>query len=778
MTSGAGSHAGRGFRYQDAVGARLIVDAWAGEFRCGGLTPEGLDDFELEGEAGHVFVQVKSRRDRLGCFSAGEAAGFVRDLWKRWSTSDKTRSKLLLVLERAVAKLPVGPDSGNGIRLSPSDPVGRLLADDPHASTLLERTRVVVMAAPMEEAVRLISEKLGCPPLAARIHYGAIADQVGELSDHNGERSPGSFLSLSLSDVERTIDRLSAAISLADMEAAFRLGLCEPVDFLEPLNEPDFYNGVDVQPGHLAAGLFAERPEARGRVLDALIQRRSALIVGPSGSGKSGLMWEAARTARHTVRWFRVRSSTTTDVPSLLRLADTFRASIHVPVGYVIDDVGRDRADLWDMVVREAAGRPDIVVLGSIREEDIFLLSERARVPELRENPDQGLAERIWTELKARGETHWAGWAEAWAHSSGLLLEYVHLLTQGRRLVDVLQEQVDRRLREERDSELQIIRLASATGRAGAALDVERMQAELSLSDEQIGRALKRLIDEHLIRETGEARIGSLHQIRATHLFEIAHRIPPPTITSTISRTVQCVAAEDIESYIARTLASWPAYRANLVQALKQRFRGQPNLREITNALRGLDRGRIAITIEEWLPELERLGIPVTQATFVVRCAVAKIEDFGIDRLKPLLEAAKILQAKFCGDDPRPILIQQLHAELTALLTVASWADLTEFLAALSGAAIPRETVDALCSLYPDLLHGDLREVQALPPETARHVSPGRWLELGRARRPGRALAPRVCRDALCRNQHSAVNPKDWPTRHLPYLGSIATENS
>lgn len=705
------------------MGTRLIVGAWAGEFRYGGLTPEGLDDFELEGEAGHVFVQVKSRRDRLGCFSAGEAAGFVRDLWKRWSTSDKTRSKLLLVLERAVAKLPVGPDSGNGIRLSPSDPVGRLLADDLHASTLLERTSVVVMAAPMEEAVRLISEKLGCPPLAARIHYGAIADQVGELSDHNGERSPGSFLSLSLSDVERTIDRLSAAISLADMEAAFRLGLCEPVDFLEPLNEPDFYNGVDVQPGHLAAGLFAERPEARGRVLDALIQRRSALIVGPSGSGKSGLMWEAARTARHTVRWFRVRSSTTTDVPSLLRLADTFRASIHAPVGYVIDDVGRDRADLWDMVVREAAGRPDIVVLGSIREEDIFLLSERARVPELRENPDEELAERIWTELKTRGETHWAGWAEAWAHSSGLLLEYVHLLTQGRRLVDVLQEQVDRRLREERDSELRIVRLASAAGRAGAALDVERMQAALSLSDEQTSRALRRLIDEHLIRETGEARIGSLHQVRATHLFEIAHRIPPPTIASTISRTVQCVAAEDIESYIARTLASWPTYRASLIQALKQRLREQPNLREITSALRGLDRGRIAITIEEWLPELERLGIPATQATFVVRCAVAKIEDFGIDRLKPLLEAAKILQAKFCGDDPRPILIQQLHAELTTLLTVVSWANLTEFLAALSGAAIPRETVDALCSLYPDLLHGDLREVQALL-ETARHVSP------------------------------------------------------
>ncbi len=574
----------------------------------------------------------------------------------------------------------------------------------------------------MEEAVRLISERLGCPPLAARIHYGAIADRVGELSDSNGERSRGGFLSLSLSDVERIIDRLSVAISLDDMESAFRLGLCEPVDFLEPLDEPDFYNGVDVQPGHLAAGLLAERPEARGRVFDALAHRRSALIVGPSGSGKSGLMWEAARAARHTVRWFRVRRATTTDVPSLLRLADTFRASVHAPVGYVIDDVGRDRTDLWDILVRDVVGRPDVVVLGSIREEDIFLLGERARVPELRENPDEGLAERIWTELKARRETDWVGWAEAWAHSSGLLLEYVHILTQGRRLVDVLREQVDRRLREERDSELQIIRLASAAGRTGAALDVERIQAELSLCDEQIGRALRRLIDEHLVREMGEARIGSLHQIRATHLFEIAHRIPPPTITATLSRTVRCVASEDIESYIARTLALQPACVANLIQALGNRLREQPNLREITSALRGLDRGRIATAVEEWLPELERLGVPTTQATSAVWFAVAKTEELGIDQLKPLLDAAQLLHAKFHGDDPRPSLIQELRAELTALLVVASWVDLTEFLAVLSGANIPQEIIDILSSLRPDLLHGDLAAVQALL-ETVCHIS-------------------------------------------------------
>ena len=104
----------------------------------------------------------------------------------------------------------------------------------------------------------------------------------------------------------------------------------------------------------------------------------------------------------------------------------------------MLDVIGRTSGIWW------CEKRPDDRISsswGPSARKTFFFSSERARVPELRENPDQGLAERIWTELKARGETHWAGWAEAWAHSSGLLLEYVHLLTQGRRLVDVLQEQ-------------------------------------------------------------------------------------------------------------------------------------------------------------------------------------------------------------------------------------------------------------------------------------------------------------------------------------------------
>lgn len=43
----AGSLAGRGFRYQDAVGALLVVQGWTGASAFGAVTPEAHDDFDL-----------------------------------------------------------------------------------------------------------------------------------------------------------------------------------------------------------------------------------------------------------------------------------------------------------------------------------------------------------------------------------------------------------------------------------------------------------------------------------------------------------------------------------------------------------------------------------------------------------------------------------------------------------------------------------------------------------------------------------------------------------
>jgi hypothetical protein len=68
VTSRAGSHAGRGFRYQDAVAASLALLGWAGQSPYGFVIPEGDDDIELGTTAGRVLGQVKSRREKRGLF--------------------------------------------------------------------------------------------------------------------------------------------------------------------------------------------------------------------------------------------------------------------------------------------------------------------------------------------------------------------------------------------------------------------------------------------------------------------------------------------------------------------------------------------------------------------------------------------------------------------------------------------------------------------------------------------------------------------------------------
>src|SRR3546814_5430600 len=97
--SRAGSNAGRGFRYQDAVSAWLAVEIWAGKRAPTIVIPEGGDDIELRGEA-TSFVQVKSRREHLGEYTEGETVGHIEDLWNRSLGSAPRPQRLELVLER------------------------------------------------------------------------------------------------------------------------------------------------------------------------------------------------------------------------------------------------------------------------------------------------------------------------------------------------------------------------------------------------------------------------------------------------------------------------------------------------------------------------------------------------------------------------------------------------------------------------------------------------------------------------------------------------------
>lgn len=727
--SRAGSNAGRGFRYQDAVAAWLAIEIWAGRRSPAIVIPEGGDDVELRG-ATTSFVQVKSRREHLGNYTEGETVGHIEELWHRSLGSIPQPERLELVLEREVTGLtPL--DDEPAIRLI-EGPISIRLSKSSEASYLLAKTSIIVATSPQEWAISLIVDRLNCAPIAAQMCFAELLVRVGALADANGRLAPESYCGLSISDTETSIRDVLATIDVDALEHAFREGACEPVDFLTPINDPNFYLGVDVEPGHIAAGLVSERPRSKAALVEGIEQRRAALIVGPSGAGKSALMWETANALRHTVRWFRIHRLSTAGIPSLRQLIRTFRASKDSPLGFVIDDIGRNGPESWGPLLKEAMSVPGVVLLGSIREEDVTLIAERARAAEIRADPDDELAERLWQELREAGKTNWVGWREPWKMSDGLLLEYVHILTRGQRMHELLADQVAARISDpQRSLELDILRSGAWAGAANVAIDASRLARTLSASEADLSRALQRLIQEHLVRSPAPGAVTGLHQLRSEKLLRLTHETTLPTFETSFERTVASVTTTDLEPLVADTLSARRLTVAPILDSLIVRLEEEPDARALASALRGLGSGRVSLGVDEWLDTPEARVLPRTQVGNAAMFGCAGIDLASLSSI-PMVQAAaaRLSQLKDTPkEDPRRLLLERMSpSALSVAIKTVDLASLDEILAALVGMPLPDAVRTSLMQAPEGLLNADLHllgsvigTLAALDREIAKH---------------------------------------------------------
>lgn len=185
--SRSGSHAGRGFRYQDAVATELAVQAWAGEQPVRRLVPEGLDDISVDLDGRWLHLQAKSRREHRGKFSLRDLSSVWPHLAKRLIADPEARAGL--VLERPL----LGVDTGLRGSLaevatsSVKEVIGRAIAGI-SVDEFLTRTCVIVTSADQSTAVRLLAEKLNSTPATCAAHYGAIRSEIARLADENGLR--------------------------------------------------------------------------------------------------------------------------------------------------------------------------------------------------------------------------------------------------------------------------------------------------------------------------------------------------------------------------------------------------------------------------------------------------------------------------------------------------------------------------------------------------------------------------------------------------------------
>ena len=577
--SRSGARAGRGFHFQDEVGAWL-----AARLACGigpsWLVPEGFEDLSLEGdETNHV--QVKSRVEHLDKFPLSEASRHILDSWAGHAARAHQGAVLTVVFERGVD----GEQSLNGPddlattlvdRLDDESALIKKLENGATSRDMSQRelaellaTTVVVGASRTEildATATHIRSHWNLPPSALRLVARHLCSIVADSADANATANYETRRKLDRTTVVNTIEQVVTQLDLESLEFAIQQGICETLEYPESQPKDDrYYEGTATQPSHVASNLVVPRPTLVAEVVSGLNDRSAAVITGPSGVGKSAVLWTIP-LALPGVLWFRVKRLVVSDVPHLVRLARAYDVAWDRPVGFLVDGAGAAEFVGWADLRSEAAALPGLLLVATARSEDLFVLGDLSECVSIDVRLDEVAAEVIFAGLVQRQATQAAHWMESFEASGGLTLEFTHLLTRGDRLDDVINEQIRRRIDEERQVELDVLAVTSVADRWSATLSTDSLAETCRITDSQLRMALARLAAEHLVVER-DGEVGGLHRLRSVALCDATHTLPPPKLTETIRRVVPHVRSSQLHRFVASMLAEMPEYRGIVIEA-------------------------------------------------------------------------------------------------------------------------------------------------------------------------------------------------------------------
>ena len=610
------------------------------------LIPEGLDDLQLE-TPDSVQIEVKSRQGRLGPFPVGVAAGHIVNAWVRHSDRFGSERRLVIVLEQGLAGLESGPE-----RTLIEIPIARLVGEvdglrgalatrvvsQGLTSTVVEdlkiRTTLIVCSWDdlTTETDRHIGHVVSLPPAALRRIGGGLRSLVADTSDANAEAPFEDRASIDRTGVVNEINKTAELIDLGSIEHALTQGICSPVD-KEPIGSGDaYYEGMSTQPGHVGACLVVPRPDLLSDVLAGLETSQAVLLAGPSGVGKSAVLWTLP-FARPGVLWFRVHRLSHGDLPHLVRMLHAYGASPKAPVGLLVDAAGRGDLEGWSGLRQSVAAVPGVLLVGTARSEDLFSLGDLADCRVVRVSLDETAAAAIHAGLTRRGATTVPHWQEAFEQSHGLTLEFTHLLTYGSRLEKVLTDQIDDRVREDRALELSVLARVAAADRWSASIPIEELEAALGAEPTELRAALERLKEEHLLVERDGALAG-VHQIRSRAIGDVIHKTPPPRLEETVVSVVAMLRGPALSRFVYEVLREIPTLEAPVLGALEGLVHDDvERLVECLHALELLDFYRQA---SAWAEVADRQGVPLAHRPLVLWFAIAggELPESFPDKLK------------------------------------------------------------------------------------------------------------------------------------------------
>ena len=541
--SRAGAHNIAGVSFQVAVTARLLLDARSGKLPISRVTPEGLEDIDLDClDETRILVQVKERSPTV-----------------RFTPSDLVSAlskKSVALAEAPSLHFVLATDATLGRGLSstgweeplsgclPKENIDGLAVqlgayfDEPYE--ILGRTHVVQFERSVIENSRHdFAQIMEIHPSVAYLAYARLIERITEISVQQRWATPDTATWISPSDLEALTKQVLETVDIDSLDEAVRTGIIDPVDFsrMTDLSVDDFLRGVDVLPIHIAADLDIPRPAELQALADALQDSNSTLITGPSGAGKSALVWRTARELAGRVRPYRLLRLLPEDIATISRWIRLQEPSENFPLLLCADNLGRAQNEGWTALAREFIDIPGVLLLGACREEDFRpeLVVGRTTlvVPEL----DHELAVSVGKELAGRQIQTALDVSEAFENSEGLLMEFLSMLLTGRRLCQVVEQQMADRLAEDRRTERDIVRLISTAHSAGVSLPAETLEDLMPGRD--LAPALAVLKKEHILDTDNASRWRGFHELRSTIARDYLHQFPPPTISMTIRQLVE-----------------------------------------------------------------------------------------------------------------------------------------------------------------------------------------------------------------------------------------------
>jgi hypothetical protein len=692
----AGARTVAGVTYQVAVTAHLLIVGRAQDLPIVEVVPEGAEDIDCKlSDGSHLFVQAKERARGESYLTKSHVAGVI-DHAASVMRKDST-SRIVLVTDAGLASglTFTGWEETVASHLSATtleELAKSISSTSPSAArALLERSHIVQFSWDIgaQSVIRLAETFEMTPAVAGLVHAYVLKDIANVASDQRF-RSKSNAIARRVSDLDAIVRRVLETVDVEHLDVAIRAGIVEPLNFTvaEAISPDRFLAGVNVNPTHIAANLDLPRPRELDAIYSGLRDDRYLLIVGPSGSGKSALVWRAARDVVGFVRPVRILRLQRQDVPPLLRWVRMQEPSPETPVLVCADDLGRPHMAGWSIAVDQMLEIPGVIILGAARQEDFHPGMVRSGATIIEPQLDLSLAQAIATTLTSRQFPIALDPTEAFDNSGRLLMEFLSLLVSGRRLEEIVTAQVYERFAPDRRTEREVLRYVCAAHMVGLSLSANALPV-LTNQASDLTSALARLRKEHIITSDDRHRWIGLHELRSEVITRRLHELPPPTEGTTFSDLISNVDPKERKHLIVR-YAMMPSAElwgmAEVVaELLKSGTLDAAGASDLVEALGQADATRYAIICLSAAANIDNVPVDLYSKVFLAYST----RYLGVD-IPGLLPAIKSLAQRL---PERPPSLRERgvrdfpSAAITALVATANTSDALRLLESLEEAA-------------------------------------------------------------------------------------------